>query len=93
MQSRLVFWDIKELPFFLFPLYFITASTVIFFPYLFTTFLYVLFLGLTNIITVDLHSKEIQGFYDAPVDNLRASPFLVQYITDKVVETISNSGA
>ena len=40
--------------------------------------------GLTNIITVDLHSKEIQGFYDAPVDNLRASPFLVQYITDKV---------
>ena len=43
-----------------------------------------LFTGLTNIITVDLHSKEIQGFYDAPVDNLRASPFLVQYITDKV---------
>ena len=40
--------------------------------------------GLTNIITVDLHSKEIQGFYDAPVDNLRASPFLVQYITEKV---------
>ncbi|XP_029214371.1 phosphoribosyl pyrophosphate synthase-associated protein 2-like isoform X1 [Acropora muricata] len=42
--------------------------------------------GLTNIITVDLHSKEIQGFYDAPVDNLRASPFLVQYITDKVAD-------
>ena len=41
--------------------------------------------GLTNIITVDLHSKEIQGFYDAPVDNLRASPFLVQYITEKVL--------
>ena len=40
--------------------------------------------GLTGIITVDLHSKEIQGFYDAPVDNLRASPFLVQYIADKV---------
>lgn len=41
-------------------------------------------IGLTGIITVDLHSKEIQGFYDAPVDNLRASPFLVQYIADKV---------
>ena len=84
----------KELPFFLFPLlYFIIASTVIFFSLFVYYIFYVLFLGLTNIITVDLHSKEIQGFYDAPVDNLRASPFLVQYITDKVVETISNSGA
>lgn len=42
--------------------------------------------GLTNVITVDLHSKEIQGFYDAPVDNLRASPFLVHYITEKVAD-------
>ena len=48
-------------------------------------------LGLTNIITVDLHSKEIQGFYDAPVDNLRASPFLVQFITDKVFKTVTES--
>ena len=36
--------------------------------------------GIANFITVDLHSKEIQGFYNRPVDNLRASPFLTSYI-------------
>lgn len=38
--------------------------------------------GLTGVITMDLHSKEIQGFFKCPVDNLRASPFIVQYIQE-----------
>ncbi|XP_026481843.1 phosphoribosyl pyrophosphate synthase-associated protein 2-like isoform X2 [Ctenocephalides felis] len=38
--------------------------------------------GLSHIITMDLHQKEIQGFFDCPVDNLRASPFLLQYIQE-----------
>ncbi|XP_044758698.1 phosphoribosyl pyrophosphate synthase-associated protein 2 [Coccinella septempunctata] len=38
--------------------------------------------GLTHLITMDLHQKEIQGFFDCPVDNLRASPFLLQYIQE-----------
>lgn len=29
--------------------------------------------GLTHLITMDLHQKEIQGFFNIPVDNLRAS--------------------
>lgn len=40
--------------------------------------------GLTHVITMDLHQKEIQGFFDCPVDNLRASPFLLQYIQESV---------
>ncbi|KOB78060.1 Ribose-phosphate pyrophosphokinase 1,2 [Operophtera brumata] len=40
--------------------------------------------GLTHIITMDLHQKEIQGFYECPVDNLRASPFLLQYIQESI---------
>jgi len=40
--------------------------------------------GFTHIITMDLHSKEIQGFFDVPVDNLRASPFLLKYIQDNI---------
>uniref|UniRef100_A0A8D8ZU15 Phosphoribosyl pyrophosphate synthase-associated protein 2 n=2 Tax=Cacopsylla melanoneura TaxID=428564 RepID=A0A8D8ZU15_9HEMI len=40
--------------------------------------------GLKHIITMDLHQKEIQGFFDCPVDNLRASPFLLQYIQDSI---------
>lgn len=40
--------------------------------------------GLTHLITMDLHQKEIQGFFECPVDNLRASPFLLQYIQESV---------
>lgn len=40
--------------------------------------------GLSHIITMDLHQKEIQGFFTIPVDNLRASPFLLQYIQEEV---------
>lgn len=40
--------------------------------------------GLTHVITVDLHQKEVQGFFDCPVDNLRASPFLLQYIREQI---------
>ncbi|XP_066442349.1 phosphoribosyl pyrophosphate synthase-associated protein 1 isoform X1 [Eleutherodactylus coqui] len=40
--------------------------------------------GLTHIITMDLHQKEIQGFFNFPVDNLRASPFLLQYIQEEI---------
>ena len=42
------------------------------------------FLGLDHIITIDLHHKEIQGFFDIPVDNLRASAFIMQYIREQV---------
>jgi len=38
--------------------------------------------GFNHIITVDLHSKESQGFFDCAIDNLRASPFLIQYIQE-----------
>ena len=44
--------------------------------------------GLNHVITMDLHQKEIQGFFDCPVDNLRASPFLLQYVQECV--SISN---
>lgn len=40
--------------------------------------------GLTHVITMDLHQKEIQGFFNVPVDNLRASPFLIQYIQEQI---------
>lgn len=33
---------------------------------------------------MDLHQKESQGFFNCPVDNLRASNFLIQYIQDSV---------
>ena len=39
---------------------------------------------MNHIITIDLHHKEIQGFFDVPVDNLRASAFIMQYIREHV---------
>ena len=40
--------------------------------------------GFNQIITTDLHQAELQGYFDCPVDNLRASPFLFQYIVESV---------
>ena len=44
--------------------------------------------GFDHIITVDMHSKESQGFFDSAIDNLRASPFLIQYIQECVSHLI-----
>lgn len=43
--------------------------------------------GLTHVITVDLHQKEIQGF------NLRASPFLIQHIQEEVRPRTRTTGS
>lgn len=40
--------------------------------------------GASRFITMDLYRKEIQGFFQVPVDNLRASPFLLSYIKEHV---------
>ncbi|MCW4352011.1 ribose-phosphate diphosphokinase [Hoyosella sp. YIM 151337] len=38
--------------------------------------------GADRIITVDLHTDQIQGFFDGPVDHMRAAPQLSEYIRD-----------
>jgi ribose-phosphate pyrophosphokinase len=40
--------------------------------------------GMHQLITLDLRHKEIQGFFDFTVDNLRGSPFLIQYIREQI---------
>jgi ribose-phosphate pyrophosphokinase len=45
--------------------------------------------GADRMITVDLHSDQIQGFFDIPVDNIYASPVLVEDM-EKVLD-ISNA--
>ncbi len=36
--------------------------------------------GASRIVTVDLHSGQIQGFFDIPVDNLFTTPLFARYI-------------
>ncbi|MDW4905983.1 ribose-phosphate diphosphokinase [Streptomyces sp. ADMS] len=40
--------------------------------------------GADRILTVDLHTDQIQGFFDGPVDHLFALPLLADYVGDKV---------
>ncbi|MDD7811241.1 ribose-phosphate diphosphokinase [Mycolicibacter sinensis] len=38
--------------------------------------------GADRIVTVDLHTDQIQGFFDGPVDHMRAQPLLIGYIRE-----------
>ncbi len=38
--------------------------------------------GVDRIVTVDLHTDQIQGFFDGPVDHMRAQPLLCGYIAE-----------
>jgi ribose-phosphate pyrophosphokinase len=40
--------------------------------------------GASRILTMDLHSGQIQGFFNIPVDNLYATPVLLQYLKSRL---------
>ena len=40
--------------------------------------------GAHRLMAVDLHTDQIQGFFDGPVDHLLAQPLLADYIADEV---------
>jgi ribose-phosphate pyrophosphokinase len=39
--------------------------------------------GIDRLLTVDLHADQIQGFFNMPVDNVYASPVLVDHMRDR----------
>ncbi len=41
--------------------------------------------GANRVVTVDLHSPQIQGFFDIPVDHLSALPVLYDYLKKNVI--------
>ncbi|ACB75619.1 ribose-phosphate diphosphokinase [Opitutus terrae] len=42
--------------------------------------------GATRILTMDLHSQQIQGFFDIPVDHLYASPVFFEYFAKRKLD-------
>lgn len=42
--------------------------------------------GASRILTMDLHSQQIQGFFDIPVDHLYASPVFFEHLGDRHAE-------
>ena len=44
--------------------------------------------GADRALTLDLHSAQIQGFFDIPFDHLYAAPVLIDYFTQKQIDNI-----
>lgn len=44
--------------------------------------------GVDRILTVDLHAPAIEGFFDIPVDHLRAAPILANYIKRELFQDL-----
>jgi ribose-phosphate pyrophosphokinase len=44
--------------------------------------------GAHRVLTMDLHAGQIQGFFDIPMDNLRALPILARYFQDKQLANV-----
>src|SRR5207245_4126107 len=40
--------------------------------------------GANRVVSVDLHSGQIQGFFDGPVDHLTAMPVLTNYLRENI---------
>jgi ribose-phosphate pyrophosphokinase len=40
--------------------------------------------GASRVLTVDLHAGQIQGFFDVPVDNVYATPVLLDYLRERI---------
>jgi len=45
--------------------------------------------GANRLLTVDLHAGQIQGFFNIPVDNLYATPVLLQAIKERYVDDLT----
>ena len=44
--------------------------------------------GADRMLMLDLHSQQLQGFFDIPVDHLYASPVIVKYIRTKMLDNM-----
>lgn len=45
--------------------------------------------GVDRVVTVDLHTGQIQGFFDMPVDHLTAVPTLAEYMAERVATDVT----
>jgi ribose-phosphate pyrophosphokinase len=44
--------------------------------------------GADRVLSIDLHSAQIQGYFDIPCDHVYGSPVLVNYLADKGIEDL-----
>lgn len=44
--------------------------------------------GVDRVVTIDLHARQIQGFFDIPVDEMQALPLICKYFKDQKLDNI-----
>lgn len=44
--------------------------------------------GVNRVVTIDLHARQIQGFFDIPVDEMQALPIICKYFKDQGLENL-----
>ena len=44
--------------------------------------------GASRVVTMDLHARQIQGFFDIPVDHLYAAPVLIRHLREHYVKDL-----
>ncbi len=44
--------------------------------------------GVDRVLTMDLHSGQVQGFFSKPVDHMTAMPMLTQYFIDQMIDDL-----
>ena len=40
--------------------------------------------GVQHVVTLDLHHMQMQGFFSVPIDNVKSSPLIIDYIQESV---------
>ena len=45
--------------------------------------------GANRVLSIDLHAKQLEGFFDIPVDHLTAEPVIVQYLAQKRIPNLT----
>jgi len=44
--------------------------------------------SLDRLVTIDIHSNQIQGFFNIPVDNIYAAPIILNYVRELAIEDL-----
>jgi ribose-phosphate pyrophosphokinase len=45
--------------------------------------------GADRVLSVDMHAKQLQGFFDIPIDHLTAEPVMIDYLRQKNIENLT----
>ncbi|HDS84911.1 MAG TPA: ribose-phosphate pyrophosphokinase [Phycisphaerales bacterium] len=45
--------------------------------------------GADRVLSVDMHAKQLQGFFDIPIDHLSAEPVIIDYLRQKNIDNLT----